>query len=122
MIVYYALVHLADDDCHTIQFPDLPDLKVITDRAEDIIIDATQALRAHAKEVALLNPSDFKTMIGYSDVQKALQEGAFLICTPFVKDESEDEDLDDDDSQILKLELSISRSGMSGKVIFGFGK
>lgn len=86
MTAFYALVHKDEDSAFGIQFPDLPSVFSAADEEEDIIDNATQALRLWAEDEALPDPSAMDDLLARDEVKAELAQGAFLVRVSVIKD------------------------------------
>lgn len=96
---YFALVHKDPDSAYGVQFPDIEGAFSAADEAEDIVVNAVEALRLHCNDVELPEPSDYEAIVSRPDVAAELAQGAVLIRVPFIEN----------DAALVRANLSFER-------------
>lgn len=79
---YYVLIEQNDDSAFGLTFLDFPSVFSAADREEDIVPNATEALRLWAEDVVLPEPIALSAIHMREDVKAALLEGGRLLAIP----------------------------------------
>lgn len=88
MTWYIALVHKDPESAYGVSFPDLPGVFSAADDEEEIVPNAIEALTLWAEDEVLPPPSSHTDILAREDVRAELQEGAFLVRIPLVRDDT----------------------------------
>ena len=85
---FIALVHKDLDSAFGVSFPDLPSVFSAADGEDDLVANATEALRLWSEDEVLPVPSSYEEIVSRDTVRDELAQGAFLIRVPFIEDDS----------------------------------
>nr|CAD6617964.1 CopG family transcriptional regulator [Rhizobium sp. Khangiran2] len=85
---FIALVHKDHDSAFGVSFPDLPSIFSAADGEDDLVANATEALRLWSEDEVLPVPSSYEEIVSRDTVRDELAQGAFLIRVPFIEDDS----------------------------------
>ncbi len=99
MSAYFAIVHKDTDSAFGVSFPDLPGIFSAADEQEDIIGNATQALRLWAEDSDLPEASSVETLLKRKDIKRDLASGAFFIRVTLIKS----------DTRVVRTNISLEK-------------
>ncbi|MEO9337184.1 type II toxin-antitoxin system HicB family antitoxin [Mesorhizobium sp. SB112] len=88
MKTYLALVEKEADSAFGVIFPDVPGCFSAADQADEILSNATIALRLWAEDMPLPTASRHETIISRPEIKEALSNGAYLISVPLIENDT----------------------------------
>jgi len=79
---YFALVDKDPDSAFGIRFPDIPGCFSAADSANDVVPNATEALRFWTESMPVPEPSSYETLVVLPDIRKSVAKGSYLVSVP----------------------------------------
>lgn len=86
---FFALVHKEQDSAYGVSFPDVPGVFSAADDANDIVMNAAEALRLFAEDAELPAASSHADIVARADIKQELATGAYLISVPMIENDAE---------------------------------
>jgi predicted RNase H-like HicB family nuclease len=85
---YIALVHKDHDSAFGVQFPDVPGCFSASDRMDDLVENAMEALSFWAEDEAMPAARSIEQIVADPEIAAELAAGAFLVLVPFAKNDA----------------------------------
>jgi predicted RNase H-like HicB family nuclease len=85
---YIALVHKDHDSAFGVQFPDVPGCFSASDRMDDLVGNAMEALSFWAEDEAMPAARSIEQIVADPEIAAELAAGAFLVSVPFAKNDA----------------------------------
>lgn len=82
---YIGIVHQDGDSAYGVHFPDVPGCVSATDREEDLVVSASEALSLHLEGEPLPKARSLAEIRRDPEVANDLAAGAYLLAVPFYR-------------------------------------
>ncbi len=88
MTHYIALVHKEKGSPFGVQFPDVPGCFSAADKMDDLVANASEALRLWVEDESPPKPCSHKQLLADKDIAAELKAGALLIAVPLLENDT----------------------------------